>query len=311
MAFLAENDPYLMAVSNAAAQSAPVPGPRPEHGWRSTWIARHRVGVFLVLAFALSWWTWPLTALNPESSAMVSFGPIIAAVAVAGVAGGRRQLGGLLRAVLRWRVPWSRYAIALAGPFLVAAVVGALAVAFGIVGPASLGNAIGWSTWAALPLLFVTTTLLGGPLFEEVGWRGFLLEELQQRHPVLTSTGLVAAVWAVWHLPLLISEPTGQRPPLPFLVWILGQAVVLTWIYNTSSGSVLLAILFHGAVNVASRLLLEPILGQDGFGAVWWLMAAAYALVAVVLLGVTRGRLGRGAATTTTPDPTADGGDAS
>ena len=70
---------------------------------------------------------------------------------------------------------------------------------------------------------------------------------------------------------------------------------MFTWIYNTSSGSVLLVILFHAAVNVSGRLLLEPFLGQDGFVVVWWLMAAAYALVAAVLIWRTRGRLGRGA----------------
>jgi membrane protease YdiL (CAAX protease family) len=243
--------------------------------------------------------------LNPESSAQVAFGPIIAAFLVAAVAGGRRQVVGLLRAVVRWRVPWSRYVIALAGPFLVTAVIAVLAIAFAVISPASVTVAFGWSTWSAVPLLFVTTALLGGPLFEEVGWRGFLLDELERRRTVLVSTAVVAMVWAAWHLPLLISEPTGQRPPLPFLVWILGQAVVLTWIYNISSGSVLLAILFHTAVNVSSRLLLEPFVGQEGFLGMWWLMAAAYVLVAVVLLGATRGRLGLGP-TTPSRGPEAD-----
>ena len=287
--------PYMAAISDSAPAPAHAPSARLEEGWRSTWIARHRIGVFLALAFALSWWPWPLAVLNPESTAMMPFGPIIAAVVVTAVAGGPRRLVGLLRAVVRWRVSWSRYVIALAGPFLIAGVIGALAIAFEVVRPASLGDAFGWSTWSALPLLLVTTAFLGGPLFEEVGWRGFLLDELQRRRTVLVSTAVVAMVWAVWHLPLLISEPTGQRPPFPFLVWVLGQAVVLTWIYNTSSGSVLLAVLFHAAANVAGRLLIEPFLGQDGFVVVWWLMAAAYALGAAVLIWRTRGRLGRGA----------------
>ena len=136
---------------------------------------------------------------------------------------------------------------------------------FEVTRPFSLGDAFGWSTWSSVPLLFVTTALLGGPLFEEIGWRGFLQDELQRRRTVLVSTAVVAMVWAVWHLPLLVSEPTGQRPPLPFLLWVLAQAVVLAWVYNTSSGSVLLAILFHAAANVSGRLLLEPFVGQDGF----------------------------------------------
>lgn len=290
----ADGDPYLTTVSTAAAATTPVPGSPADPGWRSTWVGRHRIGVFVFLAFALSWWAWPLALLNPASSAQVSFGPIIAAFLVAAVAGGRGQVVRLLRAVVRWRVPWSRYVIALAGPFLVTAVVAVLAGSFGVINSAAVGEAFGWSAWSAVPLLFVTTALLGGPLFEEVGWRGFLLDELQRRRTVLVSTVVVGLVWAAWHLPLLISEPTGQRPPLPFLVWILGQAVMLTWIYNISSGSVLLAILFHTAVNVSARLLLEPFVGQEGFLSLWWLLAAAYALVAILLLGATRGRLGLG-----------------
>jgi membrane protease YdiL (CAAX protease family) len=291
------NDPYLATVSAVAARTTPVAGSAPDLGWRSTWVGRHRVGVFLVLAFALSWWAWPLAVRNPASSAQVSFGPIIAAFSVAAVAGGRHQVARLLRAVVHWRVPWSRYVIAVAGPFFVAAVIAMLASSFALIDPAAVGEAFRWSTWSAVPLLFVTTALLGGPLFEEVGWRGFLLDELQQRRTVLVATVVVALVWAAWHLPLLISEPTGQRPPLPFLVWILGQAVVLTWIYNISSGSVLLAILFHTAANVSGRLLLEAYVGQQGFLSLWWLMAAAYALVALVLLRATRGRLGLGPTT--------------
>ena len=288
---IAAGDPRSAAVSDAGASRVRVP--RPADGWRSSWFGRHRVGLFLTLAFTLSWWPWPLALTNPGSTAMVSFGPFIAAVVVVAVAGGRHRFMGLLRAVGRWRVPWSRYVIALAGPFLIAAVTAAVAIAFRVADPSSLTVAYDWSVWASLPLFLLTTAVLGGPLFEEVGWRGFLVPEEQRRHTALTATVLVAMVWATWHLPLLITEPTGQRPALPFVLWILAQAVALTWIYNISAGSVLLPILFHTAVNVSARLLLEPLVGQDGFLTVWWLMTTAYLLVAAGLIAWTRGRLGR------------------
>jgi uncharacterized protein len=281
--------PYLATVGDAAVATTPAPRSGLTRGQRWTWVTRHRIGVFLVLAFALSWWPWPLAVVNPASTAMVSFGPMIAAVLVTALAGGRRRLLDLLRAVVRWRVPWSRCVIALVGPFLVAGTVGVLALATGLVSPSSLAPGLDRSTWATVPLLLFTTALLGGPLFEEVGWRGYLLEELQQRRSPLISTLLVALVWSVWHLPLLISEPTGQRPPLPFVVWVLAQAVLFTWIYNSSSGSVLLAIVLHTTVNVSARLLLEPWVGQDNFAVIWWLMAAAYVVVAAIVLAVTHG----------------------
>jgi hypothetical protein len=81
----------------------------------------------------------------------------------------------------------------------------------------------------------------------------------------------------------------------------------LTWIYNISAGSILMATVFHAAANVAGRLLLEPVLGADGFLTLWWLMAAGYALAAVVVIARTRGHLGTDTshplASTATPVP--------
>jgi membrane protease YdiL (CAAX protease family) len=170
------------------------------------------------------------------------------------------------------------------GPFALAVLTGAVAVTAGIVDSAGFDGGIGWSTWLTVPLLMLATGVLGGPLFEEVGWRGFLLDDLQRRHAALWSTAIVGSLWVVWHLPLLVSEPTGQRPPLPFAVGVLAQAVLLTWLYNASSGSVLIAIIFHTSVNTAARLLLEPFLGDAGFLGLWWLMASLYVVAAASVI---------------------------
>ena len=114
---------------------------------------------------------------------------------------------------------------------------------------------------------------------------------------------VVGTVWVIWHLPLLLTDPTGQRPPLPFAAWILAQAVLIAWVYNTSRGSVLIAVVFHAAANTAGRMLLEPLVGEPGFSAVWWLMAALYLLAAAVLIWRTRGRLGVTHPGTTRPRP--------
>jgi hypothetical protein len=260
---------------------------------RNNWFARHPVAAFIVLAFVLSWWVWPFALVNPDSVAILSFGPLIAAVVVAALAGGRGRVMTLLRSVVRWRVHWSWYVFAIAGPMLIAAVTGATVIGLGIVETSQPGEEFGWSTWSGLPLLFLATGLVGGPLFEEPGWRGFLLPELERRHTALRSTVVVAVLWSLWHLPLLISEPTDQRPPLPFVVWILAQAVLLTWLYNSTGGSVLMAILFHTAANTANRILLEPFLGADGFTATWWVMAALYSLAAALAIWWTHGQLGQ------------------
>jgi membrane protease YdiL (CAAX protease family) len=269
-----------------------VPGQEARNGPRANWIARHRIAVFVGLAFALSWWPWPLALAHPDSVAMVSFGPVIAAFAVTALGGGHGAARSLARAVVQWRAPRSTWVVAALGPFAIAGLTGIIAVAAGIVTPPDVDGALGWSTWLTVPLLMLVTGLLGGPLFEEVGWRGFLLPDLQRRRSALWSTAIVGSLWVTWHLPLLVSEPTGQRPALPFAVGVLGQAVLLTWLYNSSGGSVLVAIVFHTAANTAGRLLLEPFLGEAGFLGMWWLMASLYVIAAAAVIWRTEGRLG-------------------
>ncbi len=60
--------------------------------------------VFFILAFALSWWPWPLVLLNPDSVALLPWSPLVAALIMAAVVGGRQGLKDLLSRTVRWRV---------------------------------------------------------------------------------------------------------------------------------------------------------------------------------------------------------------
>ena len=59
----------------------------------SVWARRRDLPLYFVLAFGLSWLPWPLVALNPDSSPMVPFGPLLAAVIASALTGGHRGLG--------------------------------------------------------------------------------------------------------------------------------------------------------------------------------------------------------------------------
>jgi membrane protease YdiL (CAAX protease family) len=88
---------------------------------------------------------------------------------------------------------------------------------------------------------------------EEVGWRGFALPRLQRSHLALTSSVLLSIAWAGWHLPAFFYLPSyaaiGLRVLPGFFIGILAGAIVLTWLYNSSGGSVLAAILWHASFN--------------------------------------------------------------
>ena len=101
-------------------------GPEP-----GNWAARHDLLLFFTLAYLLSWALWPLVILNPTSSPLVPFGPLIAAVVVSLLAGGPKELWALLRQLTRWRVHPIWYLIALLGPLVMAGLAAAIAVATG------------------------------------------------------------------------------------------------------------------------------------------------------------------------------------
>ena len=58
--------------------------------------------LYFALAYLLSWALWPLVILNPSSSPLIPFGPLLAAVIVALLAGGVRELWVLLKQLGRW-----------------------------------------------------------------------------------------------------------------------------------------------------------------------------------------------------------------
>ena len=91
---------------------------------------------------------------------------------------------------------------------------------------------------------------------EEVGWRGFALPRLQRTHSAMSSTVLLAIGWAGWHLPAFFYIPsyTAMGPLIipGFFLGVLAGAIVLTWLYNSSGGSVLTAALWHASFNFVS-----------------------------------------------------------
>jgi CAAX protease family protein len=54
-------------------------------------------------------------------------------------------------------------------------------------------------TWLSYLWLFPLVLVVGGPLLEEIGWRGFALERLEQQFGPLGGTTILGLLWAAWH----------------------------------------------------------------------------------------------------------------
>lgn len=232
--------------------------------WRAgiaAWIRRRQAAAFFLTTLSLSWGWWAVAAVLAGGGGISrgllipgGFGPPIAAVLVMRASG--YNVRSWLARGLRWHVaPWW-YLIAIGLPIvLVLGGVGlALAVAGGPITPAVVLD--------RLPLFALSLALaavLGGGQ-EEFGWRGFALPRLQEAYGALTASLTVGIVWAVWHVPLfLLGAPRNQTGNvLLYGVLVVALSVLLTWCYNSTGGSILLAMLLHGAVNASGNLLPAP-----------------------------------------------------
>ena len=126
-----------------------------------------------------------------------------------------------------------------------------------------LGGTGLWSfTFDKLILLVISypvVLLFGGPLNEEVGWRGFAVPYLQDRFNQLKTGIIVGLIWTVWHLPLHLSGFYAGGIvlfPLRF-IYNVPLGVVFTWFYNRSKGNLFASILLHTSVNLAAGIFGE------------------------------------------------------
>ena len=199
---------------------------------------------------------WGGLALPPQVHYLAAYGPMLAAILVTAWVTGGPGLRELWSRISRWRVGWGWWAIAVLSPAALFAIGVAAAVTMGGSVPdlALLGQVNYMPTlgWAAAWIFWFLTYGMG----EEIGWRGFALPRLQYGRSAAWATLVLGLVWALWHLPAFFYLDTYQAMGLwmfPFLaVTIVCGNVVYTWIYNSSGGSVLMAILFHASFNFFS-----------------------------------------------------------
>ena len=227
-------------------------------------LKRHPITSYFLLSFLLAWAVWIPVGLfvpNVVTAHILpgAWAPTIAALVLTAVLDGRAGVRRLLRGVLKWRVAWYWYVFAILGPTLVVFAAILVHLLLGGTAPTLAGIAARFGLPAEramlvlgfLPLVYVTTIFAGGPIAEELGWRGYAQPRLQA-HIGPTFAGLaIGVLWGFWHLPLFFFLPsaTGDVPLTWFLPLTTACSVLFGWLYNQTGGSVLLCMLFHAGIN--------------------------------------------------------------
>ncbi len=264
----------------------------------SALLKHHAFIVFVVLAALISWFPWYTTGTG-----FLVFGPSIAGVIVMAMTRGKEGMRDMGQRALRWRVGFRWWVIALFFSGFILLVSIAINVVF--LGGNIPSFAFLRQEWYLIPVVFLVT-MIGGPLGEEFGWRGFALPNLQRKWGAVTASIIIGIVWALWHLPLFFQSDSIQAQIgvqlLP--VYVIGEiilAIIITWVYNKTGGSLLVGgIILHNADNFWASALLtnDTVAGvQSGEQSqldiqLYILSVVVGLLVALVLAIATKWKLG-------------------
>jgi uncharacterized protein len=216
----------------------------------------HLFLAYALIAYAISWAIEIPLALKAQGiiSAdvpfaihyLAAFGPFIAGIALTWQESRSAGLKDLLHRAIKWRVEPIWWIVALS-PLLLFFIVSLLMriiqgswLDFSILGRLDFLPDLG----VASVFLWLATYGFG----EELGWRGYLLPRLQRDRSAWSATVILWSIWATWHAPSFFYLHTASSFGMlvGFLLGVLAGAIFLTWLYNSSGGSILIVAVWHG-----------------------------------------------------------------
>ena len=103
---------------------------------------------------------------------------------------------------------------------------------------------------------------------EEIGWRGVFVPELAKVTTFPKLSLISGAVWAVWHLPIILfSDYNMQGIPkwyaaVMFTIMVLGISFAFAWL-RLKSGSLWTAAILHASHNLFIQAIFTPLTLQN------------------------------------------------
>jgi membrane protease YdiL (CAAX protease family) len=271
-----------------------------------TLIKKYQLIIFFALTFIFSWFPW-YAGIAPEVMAM---GPSIAAFIVVLIIGGKQGFVDLIRPFGRWRASLGLWVIAILGPAVLYLIGLGVHLLMGGEAPPFIMIK---EELNLIPLYLVIVVLMpwNGPVGEEFGWRGYALPKLQNKYGPLVASLVIGTIWGIWHLPSFfapqgvvgaIAASVGMIFILLYTLGTIANSIFMTWLYNKSNASALIAgIIWHAAINFWAPVLLSDsslVAAQEGTHLptiapnLYLTVLAIQVVGAAILVIATKARLG-------------------
>jgi membrane protease YdiL (CAAX protease family) len=245
-------------------------------------LAKNPVLSFFVVALLIPWSVYiPYAASRAglwdifipiEVVVLAQYGPLVAAFLLTAIVEGKLGLRKLTKQALRWRVNVVWYFFSIFVTPLIGLLIVAIHFLFGDVLPAPPNLVEIFERWAkeiSLPFLrafatqetlpailsFTVLAIMNGGVSEEFGWRGYALRKLMQHSKPFKASMIVGFLWGIWHTDNQFWEGIFKGSTVPLFVLCghtletMAIAVLFTWVYLRTNGSLLICILFHAAIN--------------------------------------------------------------
>ena len=240
------------------------------------WLQSFPVAVFFLLTFLFSWTIWGVGALlMPGAGLWVQIaahsfglcGPTLAALVISAILYGRQGVTDLLKQITLWRVGFGWYLFALFSTLIIGlTAIGVHSLVGGVTPP--MNQIVLAQAFLPLP----------AGLPEEFGWRGFALPHLLKKHSALVASLIIALFWVLWHIPISPILKNVSFLGL-FLLEVMPLAILFSWLYINSRGSILLVVLYHLVYNTVVYVL-----NISGSPSLWLAYVGLLWLIAILVI---------------------------
>jgi membrane protease YdiL (CAAX protease family) len=196
---------------------------------------------FLALSFGITWSLAAVLIFVTDSTLvflLAVWAPGLVGIFLVGRHYGRKGLRSFFRRLTLWRMPLIWWLYLLVGfpamVYLGAAIKGTISDPF----PFS-------SLSEVLPAIALSLFLLGTN--EEFGWRGIALPLLQRKFSPFWAGLILGIIHAAWHIPAFFISGLQYESwsAVPYFGGVIALSVILTPMFNSARGSLLIAYLYH------------------------------------------------------------------